>query len=55
MKRKFKSGVNKLGKIIKLKDPSLDIYTINLYEYRGYGYASLENHKRAIEDFKVAR
>ena len=55
MKRKFKSGVNKLGKIIKLKDPSLEQYTINLYEYRGYGYASLENHKRAIEDFKVAR
>ncbi|CAG9315165.1 unnamed protein product [Blepharisma stoltei] len=54
MKRKFKEGVALLTRIIKKKNPLLKEYFGNCYAYRGYGYASLENHERSVRDFTAS-
>ena len=54
MKRKFKEGVNMLSKIIKSKNPLIHEYIGNCYAFRGYGYASLEEHDKAVKDLKIA-
>ena len=54
MKRKFKEGVSMLSKIIRSKNPLIHEYIGNCYAFRGYGYASLEEHEKAVKDLNVA-
>ena len=55
MKRKFKEGVSLLTKIIKKKHILLHEYMGNCLAYRGYAYASLENHEKAVKDLAAAK
>lgn len=55
MKRKFKEGVALLTKIIKKKHVLIQEYMGNCFAYRGYAYASLENHEKAVRDLANAK
>ena len=55
IKRKFKEGVTALTKIIKKKHMLIQEYMGNCYAYRGYAYASLENHEKAVKDLNSAK
>lgn len=54
MKRKFKEGVNILTRIIKTKNPLIKEYIGNCFAFRGYAYASLEEHEKALKDLNMA-
>lgn len=54
IKRKFKEGVNMLSKIIRSKNPLIQEYIGNCFAYRGYGFASLEKHEKAVKDLTRA-
>ena len=54
IKRKFKEGVKILTKMIKSKNLLIQEYIGNCYSFRGYGYASLENHEKAVKDLNIA-
>ena len=55
MKRKFKEGASFLSKIIKKKHVLIKEYLGNCYAYRGYAYASLENHEKAVKDLSLSK
>ena len=54
MKRKFKDGISLLSRIIKKKHPLIQEYIGNCYAFRGYGYASIENHEQAVKNLTTA-
>ena len=55
MKRKFKEAIGLLTKLIKKKSAVLGEYETSLYAYRGYGYAALEKHSKAVKDFLACK
>lgn len=54
IKRNFKEGLNILTRIIKSKNPLIQEYIGNCYAYRGYAYAALEEHEKAVKDLTTA-
>lgn len=55
MKRKFKEAIGLLTKLIKRKTAVLADYEAFLYAYRGYGYAAMEKHSKAVKDFLACK
>lgn len=51
MKRKYKQGINVLSALIKNRTASIREYIGCCYSYRGFGYAAIENHSKAVKDF----
>ncbi len=54
MKRKYKVGIQILSTLIKSKATSIKEYIGCCYAYRGFGYAAIENHVKAVRDFSAA-
>ena len=52
IKRKFKDAITLLTRIIKKKHPLLKEYIGNCYCYRGYAYAAIDNHEKAVKDLQ---
>ncbi|OMJ68126.1 hypothetical protein SteCoe_34512 [Stentor coeruleus] len=55
MRRKFKEGISQLNKIIKKKHILLQEYLGNCFAYRGYAYASIDNHEKSVKDLTAAQ
>ncbi|OMJ87536.1 hypothetical protein SteCoe_10711 [Stentor coeruleus] len=55
MRRKFKEGISQLNKIIKRKHALLQEYLGHCLTYRGYAYASIDNHEKAVKDLITAQ
>ena len=51
MKRKYKQGISLLTGLLKSRTQSIRDYIGNCYAYRGFGYAAVENHGKAVKDF----
>jgi tetratricopeptide (TPR) repeat protein len=54
MKRKYKVGIGVLTSLIRSRTSSIREYLGCCYAYRGFGYAALENHAKAVRDFNSA-
>ena len=55
IKRKFEEGITELTKIIKKKHMIIQEYLGNCFAYRGYAYASTENHEKAVKDLESSK
>jgi hypothetical protein len=54
MKRNYKGGVSMLSKLIKGRSEVIEEYIGACYAYRAFGYAALENHPKAVRNFKLS-
>jgi hypothetical protein len=54
MKRNYKGGVTMLTKLIKGRSDVVEEYLGCCYAYRAFGFAALENHSKAVRNFRQA-